>query len=46
MWLSGLADGDVERLNTVLGTGAGEGWEWIDEQAPAAAGEMHPAVGR
>ena len=42
VWLSGLADGDAERLNAVLGTAAGEGWEWVDEQRPTAAGEMYP----
>lgn len=43
VWLSGLPDGTVERLNAVLGPAAGEGWEWVDEQEPVAAGEMYPA---
>jgi hypothetical protein len=38
VWLAGLADGVVERLNAVLGEAAGEGWEWVDEQQPTAAG--------
>jgi len=46
VWLSGLADGAVERLNADLGPAAGEGWEWVDEQQPTAAGEMYPAGGR
>ena len=46
VWLSSLADGDVERLNAVLGAAAGEGWEWVDEQSPTAAGEMYPAADR
>ena len=44
VWLAGLRDGDVERLNAVLGRAAGEGWEWVDEQPPTAAGEMYPAA--
>jgi hypothetical protein len=32
----------VERLNAALGAAAGAGWEWVDEQAPTAAGEMFP----
>lgn len=43
VWLSGLPDGAVEQLNAALGPAAGEGWEWVDEQEPTAAGEMHPA---
>lgn len=42
VWLSGLTDGTVERLNAALGPAAGEGWEWVDEQEPTAAGEMYP----
>jgi hypothetical protein len=38
VWFAGLADGVVERLNAVLGEAAGEGWEWVDEQQPTAAG--------
>ena len=43
VWLAGLPDGTVERLNAALGPAAGEGWEWVDEQEPTAAGEMYPA---
>jgi hypothetical protein len=46
VWLSGLPDGTVERLNADLGPAAGEGWEWVDKQPPTAAGEMYPAGGR
>lgn len=46
VWLSGLADGGVERLNTVLPGPATEGWAWVDEQPPHAAGEMHPGPDR
>jgi len=42
VWLSGLPDKTVERLNAALGAAAGAGWEWVDEQAPTAAGEMFP----
>ena len=42
VWLSGLTDGTVERLNAALGPAAGDGWEWVDEQEPTAAGEMYP----
>lgn len=42
VWLSGLADGMVERLNTARGPAEGEGWQWVDEQEPTAAGEMYP----
>jgi len=38
VWLAGLADGVVERLNAALGPAAGEGWEWVDEQRPTSAG--------
>jgi hypothetical protein len=40
VWLTGLADGEVERLNAALGAAADEGWEWVDEQPPVAAGEL------
>jgi hypothetical protein len=40
VWLTGVADGEVERLNTALGPAAEEGWEWVDEQPPMAAGEL------
>lgn len=46
VWLSTLADGEVERLNAALGAAAGEGWEWVDEQQPTAAGDMYPAAER
>lgn len=39
VWLSGLPDDPVEELNAALGPAAGEGWEWVDEQAPVAAGD-------
>jgi hypothetical protein len=39
-WLAGVADGEVERLNTALGPAAEEGWEWVDEQPPTAAGDL------
>ena len=42
VWLCGLPDGAVEQLNTALGSAADEGWEWVDEQEPVAAGEMYP----
>ena len=42
VWLSGLPDGAVDGLNTALGAAAGEGWQWVDEQEPTAAGEMYP----
>jgi hypothetical protein len=42
VWLSGLTEGTVERLNAALGPAAGSGWEWVDEQEPTAAGEMYP----
>ena len=41
VWLSGLPDGSVDGLNTALGAAAGEGWQWVDEQEPVAAGEMY-----
>jgi hypothetical protein len=41
VWLSGLPDGAVDGLNTALGAAAGEGWQWVDEQEPVAAGEMY-----
>ena len=43
VWLTALPDGAVDELNTALGPAAGEGWEWVDEQEPTAAGEMYPA---
>ena len=43
VWLSGLPDGGVERLNAELGVPADEGWSWVDEQEPHAAGELFPA---
>jgi hypothetical protein len=43
VWLSGLPDGSVDRLNTALGAAAAEGWQWVDEQEPVAAGQMYPA---
>jgi hypothetical protein len=42
VWLSGLADGEVERLDLELGVSAEEGWAWVDEQLPHAAGEPYP----
>lgn len=39
VWLTGVADGEVERLDAALGPAADEGWEWVDEQAPTAAGD-------
>jgi hypothetical protein len=39
VWLSGLRDGGVERLNAELGPAAEEGWAWVDEQPPMAAGD-------
>lgn len=42
VWLSGLADGGVERLNAVLPGPTDAGWAWVDEQPPHAAGEIHP----
>jgi hypothetical protein len=39
VWLSGLRDGGVDELNAALGRAAGEGWEWVDEQPPIAAGD-------
>ena len=42
VWLSGLPDRTVDQLNAALGVAAGEGWEWVDEQAPTAAGEIFP----
>jgi hypothetical protein len=41
VWLSGLPDGSVDGLNTALGAPAGEGWAWVDQQEPVAAGEMY-----
>jgi CHASE2 domain-containing sensor protein len=38
VWLSGLSDGAVGRLNAALKSAAGEGWEWVDERDPVAAG--------
>ena len=43
VWLSGLAEGGAERLNAELGAPANEGWTWVDEQPPHAAGELFPA---
>lgn len=40
VWLSGLADGGVEQLNAVLASPVTEGWSWVDEQPPHAAGEL------
>jgi hypothetical protein len=40
VWLTGVADGEVERLNAALGPAADEGWEWVDEQPPTAAGDL------
>lgn len=42
VWLSGLAEGGVERLNLELAGPAVEGWAWVDEQSPHAAGELYP----
>ena len=42
VWLSGLPDGSVDGLNTALGAAAAEGWQWVDEQEPVAAGQMYP----
>lgn len=39
-WLTSLADGELEQLNTALGPAADEGWEWVDEQPPMAAGDL------
>jgi hypothetical protein len=42
-WLwRALPAGGVGKLNTALGPAAGEGWEWVDEQEPVAAGETYP----
>jgi hypothetical protein len=46
VWLSALRDGDTQRLNAVLGPAVGEGWEWVDQQPPKAAGEMYPVAER
>ena len=40
-WITALPDGAVERLNRALGPAAGEGWEWVDEQEPVAAGDAY-----
>lgn len=45
-WITSLREGDVERLDAALGAAAGEGWEWVDEQPPTAAGEMYPEAPR
>ncbi len=42
VWLTGLADGGVDRLNAALGPAAGEGWEWVDELPSTAAGDPLP----
>jgi hypothetical protein len=42
VWLSGLRDGEVGRLDAALGPAADEGWAWVDEQAPVAAGDPDP----
>jgi hypothetical protein len=42
VWITGLDDGAVERLNSALGPAAGEGFAWLDEQPPTAAGETYP----
>ncbi len=42
VWITGLDDGDVERLDAALGPAAGDGFAWVDEQPPTAAGEMYP----
>ena len=42
VWISSLPDGAVAPLNGTLGRAAGEGWEWVDEQDPIAAGDMYP----
>lgn len=42
VWLSGLADGAVERLNLELATPESEGWAWVDEEPPHAAGDLYP----
>jgi hypothetical protein len=39
-WITALPDGGVERLNADLGPAAGDGWEWVDEQEPTAAGAV------
>jgi hypothetical protein len=44
VWLTALSAGGVEKLNTALGPAAGEGWTWVDEQEPVAAGRDVPAV--
>jgi hypothetical protein len=48
VWLSGLRPrpGEVERLNAALGQAAAEGWAWVDEQAPTAAGDPVPGTAR
>jgi hypothetical protein len=38
VWITGLPDGAVDDLNAALGPAAEDGWEWVDEQAPVAAG--------
>jgi hypothetical protein len=40
VWLTGLPDGEVERLNAALGQAAGEGWAWVDKEPPTAAGDL------
>jgi len=47
VWLSVLADGAVEALNTELKLGprANCAWSWVDEETPFAAGEMMAAQG-
>jgi hypothetical protein len=40
VWLTGVRDDEVERLNTALGPAAEEGWEWVDQQPPMAAGDL------
>jgi hypothetical protein len=40
VWLTGLPDGALDDLNAALG--AGDGWRWVDEEEPVAAGELYP----
>ena len=42
VWLSRLRDGEVDRLNLALGRASAEGWAWVDEQPPIAAGDLLP----
>lgn len=41
VWLTALTGVTVDELNTALGPAAGDGFTWVDQEEPIAAGEMY-----